>query len=741
MMKRLLSLLVLLLPVIAHAAAADVDAGSGSPARPRIGLVLSGGGARGAAHAGVLQVLEELRIPVYCVVGTSMGSVVGGLYASGMDPDEIVRTLRGAHWDDLLDDRPSRRRLPFRRKQESHEALFDFEVGLGSGGVLLPGGFIAGRKLSYLLGSLTLESAGVEDFDDLQVPFRAVATDLDTGERVILRSGSLGAAMRASMAVPGAFTPLEIDGRTLLDGMLVSNLPIDVARSLHADTIIAVDIAPQVHEQEGAAAVEYILSQSVSILMEENTRQQKLSLQEGDAIIVPDLGDMTPADFNQAGWAIDRGAAAARQMAGELSHLSVSETEYRTYLDHHRRRPDEPAQQEMIADVVVVGASRVDPRVITGAVQTRAGSPLDLRVLRYDLNRIYELGDFERVDFRLSDSIEGRRLTIDVAEKSWGPTYVRVGLAAQADFQGRNDFNAVASIIGTRVNSRGGEWRVDLSFGRDNEIAAELFQPLDYSGRLFVSSRLGFRQSLVDVYENMKFADEYELRTFEGALDVGIQFGNYGEVRSGLLLAARDANPDREVGSTDEQLGALTLSLAVDQLDDLDFPRSGLFVAASTASHREDLGSDTAYDTGEARAHVAVSLGEHTLSLIARGETGFGSSLPSYDRFELGGFLALSGYERGQLQGDHLLLGEVLYYYRIMRLPGPLGTGIYLGGSLETGGVWDARGDPSLEDLRGAGSIFVAADTVLGPISLAYGYADDGHTSAYLTVGVTFHRN
>ncbi|MFH1690458.1 MAG: patatin-like phospholipase family protein, partial [Candidatus Eisenbacteria bacterium] len=312
MRSRVLGLFPLLLFIIAIPSPARADEHS---SRPTVGLVLSGGGARGAAHAGVLEVLEELRIPVDCIAGTSMGSVVGGLYACGLSPQEIEANLRAIDWDDVFDDSPPRRHLPFRRKQVDQVALFGFELGLGRRGLEFPAGLVAGQKLGYLLEALTLRSADAANFDELPIPFRAVATDIDTGERVVMWKDNLADAMRASMAVPGAFTPVGRDGMTLVDGGLVCNLPVDLVRSMGADVIIAVDISPQTGASQETASAATILVQSLYLLMDQNAQQQGELLGTADVLVVPDLGDMNPADFRAVPSAIDAGEEGARLAA------------------------------------------------------------------------------------------------------------------------------------------------------------------------------------------------------------------------------------------------------------------------------------------------------------------------------------------------------------------------------------------------------------------------------------------
>ncbi len=713
-------------------------AGDPASARPRVGLVLSGGGARGAAHVGALKVIEELRIPIDCIAGTSMGAVVGGLYACGLSPQRIEADLRAIDWDDVFDDNPPRRHLPFRRKSVDQVALFYPEFGLGPDGLKLPAGLVAGQKLGYLLEMMTLHSAGVSSFDELPISFHAVATDLGTGDRVVLRKGSLGEAMRASMAVPGAFTPVEHDGMTLVDGGLVCNLPVDLVRSMGADVIIAVDISPQASASQETASAATILIQSLYLLMDQSSQQQRELLGSSDVLVVPDLGDMSPADFRAVPSAIDAGEEGARLATEELGRLSVSAEDYRVFLRRQRRSGEQLRGIGVIDRIQISGVSRADPRIIAGVIKTEVGAPLRLDVLRSDLDRIYELGDFERVSFRLEKASGSQALVIDVKEKSWGPRFFRIGLRAESDFKGKSDFTLLTSFLATRVNQHGGEWRTGLRFGAENGISTELYQPMDFSGVFFVSPRLGFNQRRVEVFTGGALDDEYHVATLEGGIDAGIQLRNYGEIRAGVFRGKRKATTRRGTVVERSAVGGYSARATIDQLDNLSFPRSGTFTSLSGRFLRREFGSDVPCNSVTATTCTAVHRGNQAVVAVVRGGTSLGSSpLPVYEQFRLGGFLSLSGYERGQFVGPYFALGEIIYHYRLFRLPGPFGTGVYAGASLEAGNVWEDAGAVAAADLRYTGSIFIGADTLLGPIYLGLGVTEHGDLSTNISLGMS----
>jgi NTE family protein len=704
--------------------------------RPTIGLVLSGGGARGAAHAGALKVIEELRIPVDYVVGTSMGAIVGGLYASGVSPEEIEARLTAVDWDELFDDRPPRGSIPFRRKQEDWAQLADFEVGIGGKGLLFPGGLISGQKLNYLLGTMTLSAAGIEDFDELPIPFRAVATDLDTGEMVVLGDGSLTQAMRASMAVPGVFTPVKLDGRTLVDGGVARSLPVDVVRSMGADVVIAVDISPGLEAPGSSESVGGVFMQMLFVLLNQNVPEQRAALTERDALIVPDLKDVWVADFPKAKRAIALGDSATRLQAGELARYSVPEVEYRAFLDH--LRPGGPPERLKIHAVEVTGPVRVNQMIVRDAIRTRPGSVLDPDVLISDLERVYELGDFELVDYRISERAGSNTLIVRAEEKSWGPNFLRVGFSLASDLRETSSFSARARILRTRVNPMGGEWRVFAEFGGETALAAEIYQPMSPSNTWFVSPAFRWGRSRIDLYEGGVPAGELLVERLEGRLDAGVQLRNHGEARVGVFRGTDDVDVRwgiHDPASGRRDAGGYEAALTIDQIDSPSFPRRGTFARLAGAFSREAFGADCPHDRVKLDLRSAVTVAENTLSASVEYGSSLGSDLPTHEQFELGGFRRLSGLAKGELRGPYLGLAELSYYRRLVKLPGPVGSGVYAGASLEAGNVWERREDAALGDLRLAGSVFVGANTVVGPVYLALGLADGGSVSAHFSAG------
>jgi NTE family protein len=471
------------LPLIVAAPTGGYLAEAPAP-RTRIGLVLSGGGARGFAHVGVLEVLEELRIPIDLIAGTSMGAVVGGLYAQGLSPRELVSVVEDIDWTTAFDDAPPRRELSFRRKRDDFDFLTNLRLYIKDWRIALPKGLIEGQKITNILGELTLPAATVRDFDELAIPFRAVASDADTGEAVILADGSLARAIRASMAIPGIFSPVELDDRLLVDGGVSKNLPVDVARDLGADVIIAVDIGTSPADSPGVTSALSIGGQTLTVLMYRNTREQIALLGAGDVLIQPDMSGITTASFEKGREGIERGAAATRSMAAALNRFSVSREAFDAWLE---RRAAVPRAPPVIDSVRLDNRSPLSDRVIQRRLHAQTGEPLDVKRLQGDLAALYGEGVFDRVIFSVDETERGRELVVHAIGKETGRNFLRFGLNLETNFQSESLFNL--GVLGTRmpVNGLGAELRTRVQVGENSGAQAEYYQPLDYGSRFFVS--------------------------------------------------------------------------------------------------------------------------------------------------------------------------------------------------------------------------------------------------------------
>ena len=702
-----------------------------------VGLVLGGGGARGAAHIGVIEELERMRVPIHAIVGTSMGAVVGGLYASGVSSAELKELVATLDWKDALSDSASREDWSYRRKQDDEDFPVRFELGLRGTDLRLPRGVLQGQQLDLLLRRLTLQSANIRDFDGLAIPFRAVASDLVSGEEYVIGEGDLALAIRASMAVPGAFAPVPVGDALLVDGGLVGNLGIETMRGMGVDVIIAVDVEFPLYQKDRLDSATGIAEQVLTIMIRRETMRQIALLDENDILIRPELGEFASTAFAESSSAIGPGSAAVREHAAELSQYALDPESYLAWRAARRVSPPEAGAIEFVR---VERDGRVSPD-LARRVDVAPGDPVDADSLARSAGRLYGLQVFEKVGYRLVEENGELGVVYSATTKPWGPGFLRFGLAIEDDFEGTTAFN-----IGSRwwrpVGSRlGAEWRTDLAVGTSPAIATEFYQPLGRQSRLFIapSARLGqrnFNAFLAD-------APVAELRLTEGSLgiDAGLELGTVGEFRLGAYRGFSNArikvgppdSPDLDLAT-----GGLRAALRIDTRDSARFPRSGLQAELAWDSSQPALGADLSYETASLDVDTTWSRGKSTLSLGLQAGSALGTASAVQDHFTLGGFLRLSGLEIGQLTGPYAGLGRLVYYRRIGSSAGSLfEVPVYAGASLETGNTWAQRSDVSLGDLSTNGSLFLGLDSYIGPIYLAVGFAEGGRTNFYLFIGAT----
>lgn len=718
----------------AHGAQAAGDFRN-NPNRPKIGLVLAGGGAKGAAHVGVLKVLEEMRIPIDYVAGTSMGSVVGGLYASGMSPEDIEREIKQIDWGGVFIDEPKREDRSFRRKQDDALYVFKAKPGFNDGKVELPLAYIHGQKFDLQLNRLTLRVNHVKDFDRLPIPYRAVATDLETGKEVALKSGSLARSIRASMAVPGAFDPVDIDGKLLADGGLANNIPVSVARAMGADIVIVSDLGSDLMTREQITSALSVAGQMVNFLFALNSQAQLQSLGSQDVHIISRLGDIGAGSFDRIAEAMPLGEQAARQAAESLRRYSLSQEGYSRHLAA-RGKPG--ADGRVVAFVRIDNQSKVSDAVISSYISMKPGDKLDIARLEEDIQQIYGLEIFESVRYELAEENGKTGVVVQAREKSWGPGYLQAGLITSSNFEGDVAFRLGMTYTFTQINALNGEWRIGAQVGDEPAIFAEIFQPLDPGARFFVSGKLGYRTRNINLFDSAgNNIAEARAQGVEMELGAGRQFGTWGEVRLGYLREA--GNIDIGIGAPapdqDFDTGQFFVRLTDDKLDSLYFPTKGHAGRVEWRISHEDFGSDTDFDQVSLGYNHAYSWGRHTLIGGVNVNATVDGDAPIQSLYRLGGFLRLSGFEQGRLTGQQAGLARLVYMRRINDIQF---FKAYAGASLELGNVWQNTGDIGFDDTIFAGSAFIGADTPIGPLYLGYGRNDTGEGSLYLFLGPLF---
>jgi len=716
------------------AAAAGVEPGDVS--RPKIGLALSGGGARGAAHLGVIRVLEENNVPIDYIAGTSMGAIVGGLYSSGMSIDEIEAGLAAIDWDRVFHDRPPRGDRSFRRKRDDDLYLVGAKPGFNDGKVDLPRGLVQGQKIDLVLARFVLPVASVDDFDDLMIPFRAVAADIATGQEVVIGSGNLALAIRASMSIPAVFTPAILDGRLLVDGGISNNLPIGVVRDMGADVVIAVDISTPLLDQEDIDSLLVITQQLTGLLTRRNVEAQIATLSDKDVFIVPDLGDVSTSDFKEFAKAIPPGHAAAMAQVDDIRRLSVSDVDYQAY----RASLIHPATQMPVIDRIRL---ENNSRLADGYIQNRiagieTGKPLDVPALERDIGRIYGLELFQNVRYGISEEGDETVLDIRVDERSWGPSYLQFGIEYNSNGEGENLFNSAVTYLKTGINSNGGEWRSGLQFGSEWALFTEFHQPFGPNLMYFVNPRIGYQQRIVNRVEMSDVVASFLVAERIAEVSAGRELGTWGEARVGIRYG--DGEAERRIGDlgfsdVPFDRGETFVRFTLDEFDDFGIPRSGAFLKAEWMQSREGLGADDEFDQLSVRGSLAFTRNRNTLLASGIYDATISGTTPIQSLFTLGGFGRLSGLTSRELSGQNAALALLAYYRRLNEHPR---WPIYAGMTIETGNVWDNRSDISFSDTIMAGSLFIAANTIFGPVYVAYGRAEGGREAVYFFLGRPF---
>lgn len=737
MIAQLIVLLLFLVAAPAQpAGAAEPTGNAGNAGRPKVGLALSGGGSKAGAHIGVLRVLEANRIPVDYIAGTSAGAIVGGLYAAGLSPDEIEQAIGGIDWADMLDDRPQRQELPFRRKRDDLNYLVKYRPGYSDGGIKLPLGLVEGQKVS---GFFRRQLEGLNpsrNFDALPIPLRVVATDLETGQPVIIGSGDLSTAIRASMAIPVFFSPVELDGRRLVDGGPANNLPIDVVREMGADIVIAVDITAPLLSGSQLDSVLAVADQMTTVLTQRTVAERVATLGENDVLLRPDLSGMGGMDFERTLEAIEPGQSAAVAVRDELLRYAVDAAAYREYESGHRQKNNVTTVK--IGFVDINNHSKISSGIIRNGLGFRVGDTLDKQAIERGIASVYAYDLFERIDYQVAERNGETGISIEVVPKSWGPSYLQFGLQLSEDFSTGSDFNIGIAYLRTAANSLGGEWRAQLDIGEFQGLSLNWFQPVSQRNRFFVEADAFLQRRYFRFYEDSSALADLSVEGLGGRLAAGTEIGVSGEIRAGWNRFTGDASVVvGEFDLTDDRvdIGEYFASVAYDRIDNANFPRHGISAAIGTAWSRQSAGAGSDFEQVTASLLAANSWNDYSVLGSLQAGTTLDDNAPLQSQFLLGGLGRLSGFPTNRFFGQHFVLANVTAYKRLNQnvwLP------TYAGVSVETGNVWDDRDSVSGNDLRFAGAIYAGADSPLGPLYLAWGLAEGGENTVYLYLGSPF---
>lgn len=722
---------------LAGASVSAAWAQPGEPTRrPKVALVLSGGGAMGIAHVGAIRELERLGIRPDLVVGTSMGSIVGGLYASGMDSAELERSVETMDWDAIFDTSTPRQGLTFRQKQLQANFPVKASVGVIRGRPSAPEGLVSDANLLLQLRRLLGARAAVPTFDDLPIPFRAVATDIETGQKVVLDRGELAGAMRASMSVPGVFAPYRLNGKLLVDGGMADNVPIDVARALGADIVIVVATQTPLAKADQVRSVPQVLGQTVTLLILANERQQLATVKPTDVLISVDTHGLGSADFKKGPQLIEAGREATAPHEPELRRVAAAHG--RTEVTASFAKPP-----PVIGYVKVENTSRLSDEVMLRYLDPLVGRPMDTEAIVSSLQRIRALGGYTRVDFRIEES-DGRTGLIVHAEQRPGDTRrLRPAVTIAAAGKGRGEFDVSVEYRLLQLDGNGSEARFVGTLGDRKEFSAEYFKVLDQQQRWFVDPSVDLLKRPVAIYDSKGFRlGEYDLSYGVATLALGRQFGTLGEVRAGLQAGGGKAKVQEGFvvpSDVNVTIGQVFASAGVDTLDNPYFPSKGGRASAQFTAGLEGLGSSTDFQQAVAAGFYALGFGPNAMMFSLEGGDTFQGTPPLSALFTLGGPFSFPGYSIDELTGETYFAARAIYRRRLTsRAESLFGLPIYVGGMVATGNTWATRRDVDFSNLRIGGNVYIAADTLIGPVFLAVGAADRGRSAFYLFVGKPF---
>jgi NTE family protein len=714
--------------------AQTVPTATGPAARPRVGLVLAGGGAKGGAHVGVLKVLEDLRVPVDCIAGTSMGALIGAGYASGIPAKDLEVFINGIDWKAVVGGVGGRDLQPIEQKRAGVTYSNNFELGLKEKSLVLPGGVVNTATIEDLLRTYVAGARMQPDFDKLPIPYRAVATDMVSGEMVVLEEGDLATAMRASMAIPGAFAPVATEKYILADGGMVRNIPVDVARDLCAQNVIVVNLVEPTVPREKLQTATQLLSRSNGVMIEANERLQLATLTESDVLINVQMGDITTSDFQRVPETVPLGEAAARAAAPMLARFSVPPAQYAAW---RTQVTSQQTVQAKLADVRYVGLERVNPEYLQKIARVKPGDTVDITTISAEAKRIAALQDFESVEYRLVGDPASPTLEWLPQEKRWGPDYLKFDLGVYGSAGGDLGFVIYGKHTRTWLNSLGAEWRNEVQVGYENALRTSLYQPLDVGQRWFVEPRAVLSQTREDIFTDGERIATYSFGDIGGGVDLGINFGRRAQARVGYVYAHRTVDVDTgspllPEGSFDD--AGVTAVFTYDSRDTAFNPTRGMAGMLEYLRSDESLGADREWDRIEAGIGMAVPVRKDVVWATFAGGSDLGNDLPPDRLFMLGGPGSFPGYELGELRAKAYWSAAGSYLWKLTDIMSLRGQALYAGVRLQVAQTYD-RIDLVDEGETFGGSVYITGRTQAGPLTIGIGTTSTDAWSLWLSVG------
>ena len=713
--------------------------------RPKIGIALSGGGARGLAHIGVLRELERQHVPIDYIAGTSAGALIGGMYASGLSLDEIEQRVKAMDFDKILFSKPDRRaQTQFTRANEyPGNSMIDVNISRDSV-TALPQAMMQDARVEQALREILKDYPYDIDFDRLPIPFRAVATDIATGDKVVLSKGKLSEALRASMSIPAVFAPVEMNGRMLVDGMVASNLPIDVVRQMGAERIIAVDVGTGLLKKNEIKNVVNVSEQMLNILVQRNVNSEIKTLGKQDTYIHVDVGDIGNLQFNRIDDAVKYGTKAMQnpEISRQIATFTTPKAQYDQFASKHEVQP---TPVKFIRFVRVQTNGIANPEALTRKVTHQAGKPLDMKLVDEDIRQLMNVDRIESVRYDIQPVGDAYELVYLVQEKGSANNAVTAGLELATSNLTKQNVALHLSHRSVWINRWGAEWRSYATLGKNTEFTTLFNQPLNYGQNWFIRPKLSFSYENNQAYlpDQDEAATEYDVNRQSASVLLGQTLGDKGEWGLGVSwqrahLSGNQTNPNLLISKETQHHFTLDAEVTIDQLDDLYIPTDGLFFRAYArfAPHKPDDVDERYMQAGIKTLWAKRLTPQHSVSVgfEAAGQTNPGSVYLS--PYHLGGYHRLSGYEQNQFVGNYLALAGISYRYispwKLLNNP------LILGATIEAGNTWEHKSDISGKDLKVSSSLFGAINTPIGPAQLGLGITRSGKANLYFYLGRSF---
>jgi NTE family protein len=707
----------------------------GPAGRPKLGLVLEGGGALGLAHIGVLQWMEEHRIPVSYVAGTSMGGLVGGIYATGRSPAEVKEITNGIDWDEVLRGQTPFRDLSFRRKQDAHEVPNSLEFGLRKG-LQFPGGFNTGQQVSLILDKVALPYSELKSFNDLPIPFACVATDLVSGKPHVFRSGPLSLALRSTMSLPGIFTPVRTGDHIYADGGLLNNIPIDVAKEMGADIVIGIHLETEPISPTAPLSSFAVLGESISVMIASNELR---SMEQADLLVSVPLQKYNALDYGAANAIIKAGYDAAASKAKVLSAFSVSEAEWQQYLANRAARRKTTPVPEFVQ---VTGTAPELAESVEQRLAVDVGKPVDTAKLDAQMLRLQGQGRFANVGYSMVEKDGKQGLEIQTEPKPYAPPTVRPILLIDG-----SDYNNVLFTMGARITfldfgSYRSELRSDVVVGSQYALNSEYYHPFKPTSNWFVAPRGAGNSVQSYVYNGDTQIATYRTRQILGGVDVGYGFGTTGELRLGYEGGYEKLSP--QIGNSSVLptvtggTGDVRLQYQLNTLDNPVIPRSGQSLLIYTKGYNVNPAAPGPFPLSEVQSQSFLRLSEPSSVFFgASGGSSYGykAGIPA---FSLGGSQRLVAWNINELYTNQYFLGQLGYIRELTKLPPLLGSNIELIGLLEVGKTYKLALGPKPPNLPLDGAAGIIVNTIFGPVELAGAIGDYGRGRFFFRIGRIF---